>query len=135
MKHVDRDTRVQEIYSQSEFQKRESVTYFCFDFGHFPEIVQFILLTTLLMVFFLAYGYMQEWIFAVRGMKNHSWFVTLVQFAFYSLLSFFEMAWSGSSRKIPLKIYALLALCQLTTMGFSHASLGYLNYPTQVVFK
>lgn len=87
------------------------------------------------MVFFLAYGYMQEWIFAVRGMKNHSWFVTLVQFAFYSLLSFFEMAWSGSSRKIPLKIYALLALCQLTTMGFSHASLGYLNYPTQVVFK
>lgn len=28
-----------------------------------------------------------------------------------------------------------LALTTLTTMGFSNASLGYLNYPTQVIFK
>lgn len=99
MKHVDRDTRVQEIYSQSEFQKRESVTYFCFDFGHFPEIVQFILLTTLLMVFFLAYGYMQEWIFAVRGMKNHSWWVVNSWFNLFSLIqSYIQVRHFGTIR-------------------------------------
>ena len=36
---------------------------------------------------------------------------------------------------IPLRIYGLLALLTLGTMGFSNSSLGYLNYPTQVIFK
>ena len=35
-------------------------------------------------------------------------------------------------RKVPLKTYSLLALTTVATMGFSNASLGYLNYPTQV---
>lgn len=34
-----------------------------------------------------------------------------------------------------MKTYCLLALLTLGTMGFSNASLGYLNYPTQVIFK
>jgi len=34
-----------------------------------------------------------------------------------------------------LKTYLLLALLTLGTMGFSNSSLGYLNYPTQVIFK
>ena len=38
-------------------------------------------------------------------------------------------------RRIPLKTYIALALATLTTMGFSNSSLGYLNYPTQVIFK
>lgn len=37
--------------------------------------------------------------------------------------------------RIPLKTYFLLALLTLGTMGLSNASLGYLNYPTQVIFK
>ncbi|CAG2067701.1 unnamed protein product, partial [Timema podura] len=36
---------------------------------------------------------------------------------------------------IPLKTYLVLALLTLGTMGFSNSSLGYLNYPTQVIFK
>ena len=32
-------------------------------------------------------------------------------------------------------MYLLLALLTVGTMGFSNASLGYLNYPTQVIFK
>lgn len=36
---------------------------------------------------------------------------------------------------IPIKIYLLLALLTLGTMGFSNSSLEYLNYPTQVIFK
>ena len=35
-------------------------------------------------------------------------------------------------RKVPLRTYTLLAITTVATMGFSNASLGYLNYPTQV---
>lgn len=37
--------------------------------------------------------------------------------------------------RIPIKVYCLLAVLTLGTMGFSNSSLGYLNYPTQVIFK
>ena len=36
------------------------------------------------------------------------------------------------TRKVPLKVYALLAVTTVATMGFSNGSLAYLNYPTQV---
>ena len=36
---------------------------------------------------------------------------------------------------IPFKTYLILAFLTLGTMGFSNSSLGYLNYPTQVIFK
>lgn len=32
-------------------------------------------------------------------------------------------------------MYILFALLTVGTMGFSNASLGHLNYPTQVIFK
>lgn len=37
--------------------------------------------------------------------------------------------------RIPIRVYILLAILTLGTMGFSNSSLGYLNYPTQVIFK
>lgn len=37
--------------------------------------------------------------------------------------------------RIPLKTYALLAFLTVATMGLSNTSVGYLNYPTQVIFK
>jgi adenosine 3'-phospho 5'-phosphosulfate transporter B3 len=37
--------------------------------------------------------------------------------------------------RVPVKMYLLLALLTVATMGLSNASLGYLNYPTQVIFK
>merc|ERR1711902_264297 len=39
------------------------------------------------------------------------------------------------ARKVPLRTYTFLAITTVATMGFSNASLGYLNYPTQVIFK
>ena len=38
-------------------------------------------------------------------------------------------------RRIPMKTYVLLAVVSITSMSLSNASLGYLNYPIQVVFK
>jgi len=37
--------------------------------------------------------------------------------------------------RIPMKSYLLLAFLTVSTMGLSNTSLGYLNYPTQVIFK
>lgn len=36
---------------------------------------------------------------------------------------------------MPMKSYLLIAFLTVATMGFSNASLPYLNYPTQVMFK
>ena len=60
-------------------------------------------------------------------------YLTLVQFGFYSLFSSFETR--GQPRVIPFSTYAFLALATLAAMGFTNASLGYLNFPTQVIFK
>ena len=37
--------------------------------------------------------------------------------------------------RIPMKMYVLLAFLTVATMGLSNTSVGYLNYPTQVIFK
>ena len=37
--------------------------------------------------------------------------------------------------RIPLKAYGVLAFLTVATMGLSNYSLGFLNYPTQVIFK
>jgi len=39
------------------------------------------------------------------------------------------------SVRIPMKAYVLLAFLTVATMGLSNTSVGYLNYPTQVIFK
>ena len=68
-------------------------------------------------------------------------YLTLIQFAFYSVFSRIELSCDSGKLfgqfqpKVPMKTYLILALATLTTMGFSNASLGYLNYPTQVIFK
>ena len=56
-----------------------------------------------------------------------------MKFGFYSLFS--ALAIRGDTRKIPLRTYAILAIATLATMGFTNASLGYLNFPTSVIFK
>lgn len=37
--------------------------------------------------------------------------------------------------RIPCKTYMIIAFLTVGTMGLSNTSLGYLNYPTQVIFK
>ena len=42
---------------------------------------------------------------------------------------------SFSFCRIPGKTYMIIAFLTVGTMGLSNTSLGYLNYPTQVIFK
>ncbi|KAB7505381.1 Adenosine 3'-phospho 5'-phosphosulfate transporter 2 [Armadillidium nasatum] len=80
---------------------------------------------------------MLELIFTLEGMTPYGWYLTLVQFGFYSLFAFFQMLSKQKKleRNIPLQTYLLIAVLTVGTMGFSNSSMGYLNFPTQVIFK
>lgn len=52
---------------------------------------------------------------------------------FSSLFFFFFLIFIFS--RIPGKTYMIIAFLTVGTMGLSNTSLGYLNYPTQVIFK
>ncbi|XP_044766544.1 adenosine 3'-phospho 5'-phosphosulfate transporter 2 [Coccinella septempunctata] len=108
----------------------------CLDISNYSKTTQFISCSIAVFLFFLLYGYMQELIFTIQGFQPYGWFLTLVQFGFYTIFGYTETKIQKlTSRRIPMKSYFLLALLTLGTMGFSNSSLGYLNYPTQVIFK
>lgn len=115
---------------------RPDVRLFGFNLTNTPPHVQFLSLCTAVFVCYCGYGYMQELIFRTEGMKPYGWYLTLVQFGIYSFLGGIETRTTTDHiRRIPLKTYAQLAFYTVATMGLSNASVGYLNYPTQVIFK
>ncbi|XP_072323101.1 adenosine 3'-phospho 5'-phosphosulfate transporter 2 isoform X2 [Scyliorhinus torazame] len=107
-----------------------------FNLSDFSRTMQFLICVAGVFIFYLIYGYLQELIFSVEGFKPFSWYLTLVQFAFYSTFGLIELQLTQDKRRrIPWKTYMLIAFLTVGTMGLSNNSLGYLNYPTQVIFK
>lgn len=117
--------------SDREKLPQNELKVLCFTFKNLTPKSEFLICCVLVFVFYLIYGYLQELIFTLEGISG--WYLTLVQFFYYTIFGLFENA--RRVRTIPMKIYALLAVLTLGTMGLSNASLGYLNYPTQVIFK
>jgi len=116
--------------------EKPTVSILCLDISNFSQTTQFLLCSIAVFVFYLLYGYMQELIFSINDFKPYGWYLTLVQFGYYTIFGLVETKIRGiHKRKIPMSVYLLLAVLTLGTMGFSNASLGYLNYPTQVIFK
>jgi len=111
------------------------VEVLCFDLVYFTKPAQFLILSAGVFFFYLLYGYYQELIFSLPGFTGYGWYLTLIQFGYYSVFGKIEMSIRGEARRVPLRTYTLLAVTTVATMGFSNASLGYLNYPTQVIFK
>uniref|UniRef100_UPI00358FE954 adenosine 3'-phospho 5'-phosphosulfate transporter 2 n=1 Tax=Myxine glutinosa TaxID=7769 RepID=UPI00358FE954 len=106
------------------------------DLSKFSQTLQFFICLAGVFVFYLIYGYLQELIFSLKGFKPFGWYLTLVQFGYYSLFGLFELKLKqDKKRRIPLRTYAVVAFLTVATMGLSNTSLGYLNYPTQVIFK
>ncbi|XP_075069146.1 adenosine 3'-phospho 5'-phosphosulfate transporter 2 isoform X1 [Mixophyes fleayi] len=104
--------------------------------SQFQKSVQFFICVTGVFVFYLIYGYLQELIFSIEGFKPFGWYLTLVQFGFYSMFGLIELQLTQDKRRrIPAKTYIIIAFLTVGTMGLSNTSLGYLNYPTQVIFK
>ncbi|KAM6103441.1 adenosine 3'-phospho 5'-phosphosulfate transporter 2 isoform 2-T2 [Theristicus caerulescens] len=102
----------------------------------FNKPTQFFVCVSGVFMFYLIYGYLQELIFSVEGFKPFGWYLTLVQFGFYSIFGLIELQLiQDKRRRIPGKTYMIIAFLTVGTMGLSNTSLGYLNYPTQVIFK
>nr|XP_040583305.1 adenosine 3'-phospho 5'-phosphosulfate transporter 2-like isoform X2 [Lepeophtheirus salmonis] len=105
------------------------------DLSAFKSNHQFLILSSLIFIIYLTYGYIHEYIFRIPEMRDKGWSVTLFQFLYYSIFSKFDMELQGIKRRASYSIYVVLAFLTLITMGFSNASLEHLNYPTQVIFK
>lgn len=118
---------------------RPAIRIFCFDLTPYSDRAQFLFCCVGVFALYLVYGYLQELIFTLDGFKPYGWFLTLIQFAYYTVFGYVERHGANPSasvaRKIPLATYNLLAFLTLGTMGLSNSSLGFLNYPTQVIFK
>ncbi|CAF3734280.1 unnamed protein product [Rotaria sp. Silwood1] len=98
--------------------------------------IRFIGLSAQVFFYYLAYGYLQELLFTLEDFRNTSWFLSCYQFFIYGILSFIQLGFSGlSQRRASYRAYLILASLTVATMGLSNHSVGYLNYPTQVMFK
>ncbi|XP_063892840.1 adenosine 3'-phospho 5'-phosphosulfate transporter 2 isoform X1 [Helicoverpa armigera] len=112
------------------------INILCFNLTPYSQLTQFLCCSIFVFVFYLAYGYFLELIFAKSEVKPVSLYITLVQFLMTMALSYVEsLIRNPIKRKVPLKTYALLAALTLGTMSFSNLALSYLNYPTQLIFK
>ena len=57
----------------------------CFDLVYFTRPAQFVILSFGVFFFYLLYGYYQELIFSLPGFSGYGWYLTLIQFGYYSV--------------------------------------------------
>jgi hypothetical protein len=79
----------------------------CYDISSSSsKSLQFLILTSLTFVFFLIYGYLQELLFQLPGFGNFTWYLTLVQFFFYSCFAIIESVLKNDlKRKFEMNLY------------------------------
>lgn len=85
----------------------------------------------------------QEHIFTTwrRHGLHLGWFLTFSQFFVYTLVALLRMVASKGSlraatqRHAPLSAFAVIAVCNVATVGLSNTACEFLNYPTQALFK
>ncbi|XP_029548620.1 adenosine 3'-phospho 5'-phosphosulfate transporter 2-like isoform X2 [Salmo trutta] len=125
-----------EVTMSPHIKSVEELRVLGINLSSFNTATQFGICTAGVFLFHLLYGYLQELIFSMEGFKPFGWYLTLVQFGFYSLFGLVELQLTQDKRRrIPGKTYMIIAFLTVGTMGLSNTSLGYLNYPTQVIFK
>lgn len=64
--------------------------------GKFSSSIQLLICTSGILIFFLIYGYTQEYIFSNKGFKNFGWYLTFIQFLLYALLAYLENVFTNS---------------------------------------
>lgn len=89
-----------------------SLKVLCFTLNNLSPTSEFLICCALVFVLFLIYGYFAELIFTLDGVSG--WYITLVQFLFYTVFGLCENV--GRERSVPIKIYLLLAFLTLGTM-------------------
>ncbi|XP_030102984.1 adenosine 3'-phospho 5'-phosphosulfate transporter 2 isoform X5 [Mus musculus] len=79
----------------------EDVVVLGVNLSKFSKLTQFLICVAGVFVFYLIYGYLQELIFSVEGFKPYGWYLTLVQFAFYSVFGLIELQLTQDRRRSP----------------------------------
>ncbi|GAB1298100.1 Adenosine 3'-phospho 5'-phosphosulfate transporter 2 [Apodemus speciosus] len=103
----------------------EDIVVLGLNLSKFNKLAQFLICVAGVFVFYLIYGYLQELIFSMEGFKPFGWYLTLVQFAFYSIFGLIELQLTQDKRRrIPGKTYMIIAFLTVGTMGLSNTSLG-----------
>ena len=64
---------------------KSHVDFLCFDLVYFTRPAQFIILSAGVFFFYLLYGYYQELIFSLPGFTGYGWYLTLIQFGYYTV--------------------------------------------------
>lgn len=73
-----------------EEREKNQLKLLCLDLTFFSSSVQFFICCIAVFIFYLIYGYLQELIFTLEGFKPFGWYLTLVQFFFYTIFGLIE---------------------------------------------
>lgn len=109
------------------------------DLTDLTKAQQFFAMAAIIILSFLVSGICLERIFSDPALRKESWYTNLVQSGMYATVAGLELEGQGSRRNkgggVPIRTYMVLGACLVLSFGCANASLQYLNYPTQVVFK
>ena len=92
--------------------------------------------TSVLFLFTLFYGYLQELVSIHIFAREFGLFVTFLQFCGYAFFAFLQ--WISREHKrnnVPMQYCIALSVLQSSMQGLSNLSMRYLNYPAKVLFK
>lgn len=84
---------------------RQGVEILCIDISTCSSSVQFCMCSLAVFLFYLLYGYMQELIFTLEGFEHLGWFLTLMQFGYYTVFGVTERHF----RKMGQRRYACIS--------------------------
>lgn len=94
--------------------------------------------------FFNICSYIEEWIkHYARDVLSFGWSMTMVDMVFFTIFAVIERAYKtkGSTqagvfdRVVHIKWHVTVASAMIMSRALTNISIGYLNYPTQVIFK
>lgn len=77
--------------SSSQLNQHNSIDILCFDISRLSRTWQFLILTFTTFTFYLLYGYIQELLYKLPRFGDYAWYLTLVQFFFYTCFGSIEM--------------------------------------------
>lgn len=125
-----------DLKAQADENKRQD--FMTSILGRLNSKEQFFFLCTCTFVLFGTHNYLQEAIMRVEGFKENGWSLGLLEVTGITLFSFLETVYVGEIRKpraSPLNNYIMLTIFLLLSSSLSYISLGYINYPTKVIFR
>ncbi|XXQ31859.1 Sugar phosphate transporter domain-containing protein [Plasmodiophora brassicae] len=109
-----------------------------FDLSGLPPMVQLLLLTSGVFLFFILCGSLEENMFNNVNGFTFGWYMTVFELLGFALTAALERRAAGEQvfeHRAPLVNHVIVAVSMTFARGLTNMSLQYLNYPSQVIFK